>query len=216
VLGTAQGNSFGSTGEHGPGRHRRRWYQRRDVPDRSPAPRTRRCRGRLVNAATANGSIYAGILSEDLLEYADRLSYERGLGKADLFGANRSGRAAFWKDLKNDRRFNDPMSGAGYKGGINTGGKKTGGPTMSLGDREVEIRACRKFPSSRAYLLQRDTLKMYRIGAGRWDDTQGSIWNRSIDSTGRLDAFWATFVEELEVACLRPNGNVKITSLTAA
>lgn len=172
--------------------------------------------GQIINSATANGSLYGGILSEDLLEYADRLSYERGLGKADLFLVNRSGRAAFWKDLKNDRRFSDPMSGAGYKGGINTGGKKTGGPTMALGDRDVELRTARKVPISRGYLVQRETLKMYRIGAGHWDDTQGSIWNRSIDSTGRLDAFWATFVEELEVACLRPNGNVKITTLTAA
>ncbi len=172
--------------------------------------------GQVLDSTTANGSIYGGIFSEDLIEYADRISWERGLGKGDLLLANRSGRAAFWKDLKNDRRFNDPMSGAGYKGGIPTGGKKTGGPMMSLGDREVEIRAVRKCPVSRAFLLQRETLKMWRVGAGHWDDTTGSIWNRTIDTTARKDAFWATFVEEFEVGCLRPVGNVKITKLTAA
>lgn len=172
--------------------------------------------GQIINSATANGSLYAGIFSEDLLEYADRISYERGLGKADLVLASRSARAAMWKDMKNDRRINDPMSGAGYKAGLNTGGSKTGGMTMNFGDRDVEVRVVRKCPTSRAFLLQRSTLKMWRTGPGHWDDTTGSIWNRTIDTTGRKDAFWATFVEELEVGCLRPIGNVKITGLLAA
>lgn len=172
--------------------------------------------GQVVNSLTANGGIYNGILSEDMWEFADRVSYERGLGKGDVAVTSRSGRMSYQKDLRSDRVLNDPLSTGGYKGGVDTGGTKTGGPSVSLGDRSVRLRVARKCPTSRAFLLQRDTLKMYRLGAGRWDDTQGSIWARSIDTTGRKDAFYATFVEEFEVACNRPVGNVKITNLIAA
>ena len=170
----------------------------------------------IVNSTTANGSLYGGVLSEDLLEFADRIAWERGLGKPDVLLTSRSGRASFWKDLKNDRRINDPMSNGGYKGGIPTGGTKQGGPTMNLGDRELMLRTARKCPTSRAYLLERATLKMFRVGPGRWDDTTGSIWRQTTDSTGRKDAYYAQFIEEYNVACSAPSHNVKITALTAA
>lgn len=215
VLGGANGNSFGSLENMG---LEGIVDDGTNVPTFQTLSRTayKGMQGQILNSTTANGSLYGGQFSEDLLEYADRISYERGLGKADLIVASRSARAAMWKDLKNDRRINDPLGGVGYKAGITTGGRKTGGMTMNFGDRDVEVRVVRKCPTSRAFLLQRETLKMWRVGAGHWDDTQGAIWNRTIDSTGRKDAFWATFVEELEVGCLRPIGNVKITNLTAA
>lgn len=170
---------------------------------------------RMINAATANSSAYQGVLSEDLLEYGDRISYEQGQGKCDVLLTSRSGRAVYLKNLRSDRRLNDPLSSGGYVGGIVSGGTKTGGPMMDFGDRKLELRTARKVPTSRSMLLQRSTLKMYRVGPGRWDDTTGSIWNRSTDSTGRKDAFYAAFVEEYNVACPRPVGNVKFTNLVA-
>lgn len=163
----------------------------------------------IINAATANGGIYNGLFSEDLLDFADATAYERGLGKPDVVLTNRTARRAFWKDLKNDRRINDPM-------GSYTGGRSDGGLRMILGDRSVELRVARKVPSSIALLLQKDTLRMFRVGAGRWDDTSGSIWTRSVDATGRKDAYFANYVEEFEVACTAPNKNLQINTLSAA
>lgn len=163
----------------------------------------------IIDATTANGGVFGGQFGEDLLEYADRIAYERGMAKPDVLVCNRSARASFWKDLKNDRRINDPA-------GAYAGGLKDGGLTMFLGDRNVQIKVVRKCPTSRAFLLQKDTLKMFRVGQGKWDDTTGSIWNRVSDGTGRKDAFYATYVEEFEVACNAPNKNVQIQELTAA
>jgi hypothetical protein len=165
--------------------------------------------GQILNATTANGGIYNGQFGEELLDFADSVVYERGLGKPDVVVMNRSGRRAFWKDLKDDRRINDPA-------GSYTGGRSDDGLKMILGDRTVGLKVCRKCPTDRVFLLQKDTLKMFRVGPGRWDDTTGSIWNRSIDSTGRKDAYFAFYLEEYEVACDAPNRNLQITNCAAA
>ena len=56
----------------------------------------------------------------------------------------------------------------------------------------------------------------FRIGSGRWDDTDGSVWNRVVDGTGRKDAFFAVYVEEEEVGWGQPGNNAKIINLVAA
>lgn len=168
-----------------------------------------RMKAQIVAADTAQGGQFGGILSEDLLEYADRIAWQRGKGKPDVIVTSYSGHASFWKSLKGDRRINDP-AGA-YRGGV-----RSGGLSITLGDRDVVLRKVRKCPQSLAFMLTKSSLKMYAIGAGRWDDTDGSIWNRVINSTGRKDAFFAVFVEEYNVASSHPNRNVKITGLVAA
>lgn len=165
--------------------------------------------GQILDSTTANGSIYNGQFGEELLDFADSTQYERGLGAADVVVCNRAGRRAFWKDLKNDRRINDPAGN--YKGG-----RSDGGLVMILGDREVTLKVARKVPQSRAFLLQKDTLKMFRVGPGKWDDTTGSIWKQAVDTTGRKDAFWAVYIEEYQVACDAPIKNMQVINLKAA
>ena|SRR6185312_4645564 len=152
---------------------------------------------------------FGGVLSEDLIDYGDSLAHQRGGGKPDVLIASYSGIRSFWKSLKSDRQIMNPA-------GAYTGGKKTDGLKMILGDRTLTLRPCRKVPDSRAYLAEKASLKLYRIGSGRWDDTDGSIWNRVVNSTGRKDAFFAAYIEEYEVACKTPAHNIKFTSLTAA
>lgn len=146
-------------------------------------------------------------LSEDLLDYSDSIAWQRGKGKPSIVLTSYSGRRSYWKSLKSDRSINDPA-------GSYVGGRRS--TRIILGDREAEIRACRKVPESLAFMLDRKSLKLYRVGPGRWDDTDGSIWNRVVNSTGRKDAFFAVFVEEYNVASNAPNRNVKITGLAAA
>lgn len=149
-----------------------------------------------------------GQFSEDLLEYASRIAYERGLADPDVIVCSRSSRSAYWKDLKADRRINDPAGT--YRGGMGSG------LSVILGDKEVPLHVVRKCPESIAFMLKRDSLKRFVTTPGRWDDTTGSIWNRVTDSTGRKDAFYATYLEEFEVASSAPNQNVKITGLVSA
>lgn len=150
---------------------------------------------------------YGGTLSEDAIDYADSLCWERAGGRPDLLLVNRNGQRSFWKSLKGDRVLNDPQ-------GVFTGGKRKLG--ILLGDREVEVRAARKVPSSRAYLIDRSTMKRFRIGAGKWDDTTGSVWRQVQDSTGAKMAFYALWTEELQYACIHPAKNAKLTNLVAA
>ncbi len=149
-------------------------------------------------------------LSEEILDYADSLCFERGnMGRPSAVLVNRSGQRSFWKNLKNDRVINDPKGI--YQGGVNKARLK-----MMLGDRMVTVAAARKVPASRAYGIDGTSIQRYRIGSGRWDDTDGSIWNRVIDSTGRKDAFFAVYVEEEEMGASNPGGNFKITNLAEA
>lgn len=152
---------------------------------------------------------FSGVLSEDLIDYGDSIAWQRGKGRPDILLASYSGGRSFWKSLKADRTLPDPR-------GQYEGGKVKDGLKMYLGDRVVTLKMCRKVPDSRAFLLEKKSLKMYRIGTGKWDDTDGSIWNRVVNSTGRKDAFFAVYVEEFNVACKTPAHNVKFTGLLGA
>lgn len=157
----------------------------------------------IINSTTS----YGGTLSEDLVDYADTLSYERAGGKCDILLTSRNGGRSFWKSLKGDRIINDPQ-------GVYAGGKRK--LQMILGDRALEVKMARKVPDSRAFLLERATLKRFQIGAGRWDDTTGSIWRQVSDSTGTKHAFFAYWVKEVNYGCVFPARNVKITNLATA
>lgn len=149
------------------------------------------------------------ILGENIIDYADSLCWERANGKPSVLLVNRNGQRSFWTSLKGDRVLNDPQ-------GQFTGGKAANGLRMLLGDRVLTVKAARKVPSSRAYLLDTSTLKRFKIGSGRWDDITGSVWNRVSDSTGAKDAVFAVYIEEEEYANTFPARSAKITKLAAA
>jgi len=157
----------------------------------------------IINSTTS----YGGVLSEDLVDYADTLSYERAGGKCDILLASRNGGRSFWKSLKGDRVINDPQ-------GVYAGGKAQ--LLMRLGNRALELRMARKVPDSRAYMVERGTLKRFQVSPGQWDNTTGSIWRQVSDSTGVKHAFFAYWVKEVEYGCVFPAKNVKITNLAAA
>lgn len=147
-------------------------------------------------------------LSEEILDYADSLCFERGnMGAPSVILVNRSGQRSFWKSLKGDRVLNDPA-------GTFTGGKAE--LRMILGNRIVKVRAARKVPSSRAYGIDPAPFRRFKIGSGRWDDTDGAVFNRVVNSTGRKDAFFAVYVEEENTGCGDPARSFKITDLAAA
>lgn len=146
-------------------------------------------------------------LSEEIMDYADGIAFERGnMGRPTVVLVNRSGQRSFWKNLKNDRVINDPRGA--YEGGV-----KKQRLRMLLGDRIVAVASARKVPASRAYGIDGSGIERYRIGSGRWDDTDGSVWNRVVDGTGRKDAFFAVYVEEEEMGAGNPGGSFKITNL---
>ncbi len=162
-----------------------------------------------LNGQIVDGSAspYNGTLSEELLDVADALCYERGnMGRPSHILVNRTGQRSFWLSLRGDRVLNDPK-------GDYLGGKAR--LRMMLGDRIVEVRAARKVPQSRCYGIDPRSIKRFRIGTGRWDDTDGSVWNRVVDGTGRKDAFYAVWVEEEEIGVGDPAQSFKITGLSA-
>lgn len=157
----------------------------------------------IINSTTS----YGGVLSEDLLDYADSTTWERAGGRVDLLLMNRNGQRSYWKSLKGDRVINDPQ-------GAFKGGKRS--LTIILGDREVELRPARKVPSARVYGVDRSVMRRFRIGSGQWDDKTGSIWTRVQDGTGVKDAAYAVWIQEEELACFYPSRCFKLTNLLAA
>lgn len=156
--------------------------------------------------STAGG--WDSTLSEEILDYSDGLCWERGNeGRPQTVLVNRSGQRSFWKNMKNDRVLNDPA-------GMFKGGRAK--LRMMLGDRVVTLQAARKVPASRCFGLDGQGIQRFKIGAGRWDDTDGSVWNRVVDSTGRKDAFFAVYVLEEEMGAGNPAGSFKITGLAEA
>ena len=151
----------------------------------------------------------ASTLSEETVVEADLLARYRGNGKPGVLVASPKAAIGFWKAMKGDRQINDPRGA--YKGGVDY--KK--GLSVMLPDRDLLVRPVRKCPNEVAFLLDAATLKMYRNGKGRWDDTDGSIWNRVVNSTGRKDAFFAVFIDEFETAGKAPLRNVRIKGLAA-
>lgn len=148
-------------------------------------------------------------LSENIIDFAAAQCWERAGGRPNLVLCNRNGQRSFWNSLKGDRVINDPQ-------GQYQGGKKDAGLLMWVGNDIVQVRAARKVPASRCYLIDTSTMQQYRIGQGRWDDTTGSIWRPVTDSTGFKDAYASFYIEELEYACSHPAKNAKITGLAAA
>lgn len=159
--------------------------------------------GQIIDASLAP---FDSTLTEDILDYADSLTFERGNGGRPMTVlVNRLGAASFWRNMKNDRTINDPA-------GVFTGGKAK--LRMMLTDRVVTLQSAAKVPGTRAYGIDGTGIQRYIIGDGHWDDTDGSIWNRVVDGTGRKDAFFAVYVKEEEMGASNPAGSFKIINIT--
>lgn len=159
----------------------------------------------IVDASTAT---FGGVLSEDLIDYADSLAYENGDGgKPNLLIASRSGNRSFWKSLKADRVLNDP------KGSFVGGRAKL---EMVIGDRIVKIIPCRKVPDARAYGVDTTAIKRVEIGTGGWVNTTGAVFKQVSDSTGYQDAYVAHYVKEVQLVTYDPAKCYKLINLTAA
>lgn len=151
---------------------------------------------------------FGGVLSEDLIDFADSQAFENGDGgQPNLLIASRSGNRSFWKSLKADRVLNTPE------------GKFTGGRAkleMVVGDRIVKIVPCRKCPDSRAYGVDTRAVKRVELGAGGWVNTTGAVFKQVSDATGYLDAYVAHYIKEVQIIAYDPAMCYKLTGLASA
>lgn len=155
------------------------------------------------NMIDAEDNGFDGILSEDLLTFADDENFVIGGGVIDLFICNRSAERAYWKSLKVDREFIDPKSYAGGKNGV----------SIRLSGRELELKVARKLPPQIAFGLTRDTFKCFRLKEWFWDNRTGAIWNRVVDSVGYKSAYFATGYFWEEFFCGNPQANFRLNNL---
>lgn len=161
---------------------------------------------RLWNSIVIDGSTapFSGVLSEELMVYADDEVAVRGAGRVDMIVTSRSGSRGYWKSLKNDRFFMDPRAYSGGKPGVQ----------VILGDRSLPLVVARKMPFNTTFMLQTDTFRRLTLGSWEWDDKTGSIWNRVTDATGRRDAYFAVGNAYEQLFCIAPRKNVRIENLT--
>lgn len=161
----------------------------------------RKWNGQVLDASQAP---YSGNMTEDLLDAADRRVFMRATEDIDILIMSRAAQAALWRNIKTDRRLNDPRGSV--QGGRNP-------LTMQFGDREVEIRTPRKCPRNTVFGLTQETFKHWRNTGWEWDDLTGSIWNRVTDGTGRKDTFYAVGHIVLQTGCVAPYKNIRIDGL---
>lgn len=166
-----------------------------------------RSSNRLWNAIVVDASAapWNGLMTEDLLTYADDETAVRGGGKVDVIVMSRSAARGYWKSLKSDRFFVDPRS---Y-----TGGAARNGLSIILGDRTLMLKVARKLPPQVVFGLQSDTFRRFTLGTWEWDDRTGSIWNRVTDATGRRDAYYAVGNMYEQLFCMAPRKNFRIDGL---
>ena len=158
------------------------------------------------DATLDNNAGFNGVLSEDLLTYADDQVMILGAGKPDMIVTSRYGLRSYWKSLKADRQINDPRAYQGGKGPV----------SVVFGDRTVQLKAVRKMSRELAFMLQTNTFKRWEIDGFQWDDKTGAIWNRVTDGTGRKDAFYAVGNWYMQTGCLAPRKNVRIHNIGVA
>lgn len=155
----------------------------------------------VINAANAP---YNGVMSEDLLTFADDEAATKGGGKPDVVVMSRSAARGYWKSLKGDRFFMNPR---GYEGG-------KGPLSIILADRTLQLKVARKLSPQVAFMLQSDTFRRFTLGSWEWDDRTGAIWNRVTDTTGRKDAYYAVGNMYEQLFCSAPRKNVRIEGLS--
>jgi hypothetical protein len=158
------------------------------------------------DATLDNNAGFNGVLSEELLTFADDQTMVLGGGKPDLIATSRYGLRSYWKSLKGDRTINDPRSWAGGKGPV----------SIILGDRTLPIKAVRKMPPQLCFGLQTNTFKRWELDGFQWDDKTGAIWNRVTDGTGRKDAFYAVGNWYMQTGCLAPRKSFRIHNVGVA
>ncbi len=147
---------------------------------------------------------FGGVMSEDLLVYADEEIQQVTGRKPSVLVASFSACRGYWKSQKTDQSFVNPR-------GNFTGGK--GRLEVALNERVVPLRPVRKLPDQIALMLVKETFKKYMLNSFTWDDKTGSIWNRVVTTSGRKDRFYAVGSMECETACDFPQANLRVNNL---
>ncbi len=167
-----------------------------------PAMRFWVSRVRDVSGAPPGGT--SGLVTEELLFAEDAKVSTISGQKIDMVVMSVHGPIGYWKDLKNDRTFNDPRS---YTGG-------TGTPLhVSLGDRTIPLRTARKLPPQVAFLLNTKSFRRITLQQWEWEDLTGSIWKLVTDAVGRRHAYFAFGYMYEQLACIKPRCNLRIEGL---
>lgn len=149
---------------------------------------------------------FAGVLTEVMLNFADRQSRKRGGGRVDLIVTSDSGYDSYWQSLKGDRMFIDPRT---YVGG------RDKGLAVVLGDRTITLKIARKLAPQVTFGLETKTFKRFSLNSWEWIDTTGSIWRGMVDSTGFYDIYAAFGVMYEELFCNAPAKNWRINNLVS-
>lgn len=140
-------------------------------------------RGQVFDAQSGN---FQGVMTEDLLVYADDQSARRGGAQVNLVVSSYSGARGYRAAVKSDQIVLDKRT---YIGSKNYAPGK--GVPIWLGNRMVEMRISRKLPAQVAFGLTTVDFRRITLNQWEWDDTSGAIWKQVTTSAGYKDAFWA-------------------------
>ncbi len=167
-----------------------------------PRSGNRLWQGQIINGAAGP---FGGVLTETLLNFADRQSRKRGGGKVDLIVTSDSGYDSYWDSLKGDRFFRGSQE---YVGG------RSNGLPIILGDRTINLKVARKLPPQVTFGLQTSTFKRFSLGSWEWIDITGSIWKQIVDAQGFSDMYAAFGCMYEELFCNAPAKNWRIDGLS--
>jgi hypothetical protein len=163
-----------------------------------PRTNNRLWQGQVIQAGVAP---FNGVLTESLLNFADRRSRKRGGGRADLIVTSDAGYDSYWDSLKGDRIFH------GSKEYV--GGRELGLPII-LGDRTINLKIARKLPPQLTFGLETKWFKRFTLGSWQWIDITGSIWKQLVDVNGFYDMYAAFGCMYEELFCNAPAKQFRI------
>lgn len=115
-------------------------------------------------------------------------------------------RRAYFNLLSQQRRFNDTVE---FQGGFS--GLKF---TTDTGD--IPVVSDFDCQPNRMYYMNEKQIKIYRESDWSFMDTDGSMWQRVFDSSGRYDAYEAIMYQYLQLGTHRRNSHGLLTDLIEA
>lgn len=151
-------------------------------------------------------------ISEALVNNAIQAVQTRSGGQVDLLVCNYGVQNALAADMRAMRRNMDNVD---LKGGF-SGIAYTAAGQGRKGSQVRSIVWDRDCPNNTLFGVSTSDLVHYVAGGWEWIDEDGSVLQRSITSSGRIDAFTAEIAKYGEVAATKRNSHFKISDLTEA
>jgi hypothetical protein len=156
------------------------------------------------SSVDSNGGTQRALSEGLMIKMVD--SIRRQGGSTSVIFTSLGVRRAYFNLLSQQRRFNDTVEFTGGFSGLKF--------TTDTGD--IPVISDFDCQPNRMYFLNEKQIKIYRESDWSFMDTDGSMWQRVFDSSGRYDAYEAIMYQYLQLGTHRRNSHGLLSDLIEA